>query len=341
VNGSLADLARGPYSFETLPLHPQPEHFESFTSYLMRLADANGIKSVDNLSALCFPNRDRRVVRKVTDYPPVSFDRLTIVGNCTGETLLATTFFHVAAKFGRSGLPQPTSRFLSGCLCQHLRYCPVCITLQRRTCYLLSWRFRLLTCCYKHKCQLLETCGHCGEVIPLFISPFKPGSCPKCQQSLTRCAAVSVPDEAELEGARHLHDEITFLLTPQLWEENSKSIIRRVGRHFSNMRRTKRLAAGEVANQIGVPLTILQGMERGDFQKKGATLQSYIKYARLFSLSLKEVFSAVVDAPDPVCPTCQQSASIPRSGTPREYCQHCHRGFAALPKGRSVQRFLS
>ena len=38
------------YYFAVLPLHPMPEHLESLTSYLMRLAEINGISSMDGLS---------------------------------------------------------------------------------------------------------------------------------------------------------------------------------------------------------------------------------------------------------------------------------------------------
>src|SRR2546429_1026432 len=180
------------YYFDVLPIHPRPEHSESLTSYLMRLAEFNGISSIDGISALGFPQQDRRITRDIADYPPVSFDKLARGGACSEELLRITTFFHLAAKFGRSTLPQPTSRFLSGSLGKSLRYCPVCIASQRIKHYLLSWRFLLVTCCYRHKCQLLETCSHCGELIPLFTAPFKLGNCPKCQKNLNMCAIASV-----------------------------------------------------------------------------------------------------------------------------------------------------
>ena len=341
------------YFFEVLPLHPQPEYLESLTSYLMRLAELNGISSIDGLSALSFPYQDRGITRGIADYPPVSMGSLMILGACSEAVLRPTTFFHLTTKFGRSTLPQPTSRFLSGCISQNLRYCPLCINSQQVKYYLLHWRFCVVTCCYKHKCRLLETCGHCGESIPLFVSPFKLGNCPKCQHNLAQCATALVSDEAELESARHLLDDIIFLLTPQQWEGNSNSIIRRVGRKLAHMRQMKQLTAVELADQIEVTLTGIEGIERGDPQRKGATLQSYIKYARLLRLGLKEVFSAVIDAPDyvsatslPSCPVCQQSSFVTRSGynrsgSQRYQCQHCHRGFTAVPKVRSVKKFSS
>jgi len=341
------------YYFDVLPLHPEPEYLESLTSYLMRLAERNGISSIDGLSALCFPHQDRRITRDIADYPPVSFDDLTIVGAWSEEILRTTTFFHLATKFGRSTLPQPTSRFLSGCIGQYLRYCPVCFAEQRVTYYLLTWRFLMVTCCRKHKCRLLETCGHCDELIPLYTSPFILGNCPKCRQSLKLCAAASVSDEEELEVATHTHDDIVFLLTPQPWEADSGSIIKRVGRRLSHMRQMKQLTAVEVASQIGVTLTVVEGIERGDFQGRGATLQCYLKYAHYLCLSLKEVFGDVIDEPDhvpttrlPLCPTCQQSYYVTRfghnrSGSQRYECQHCHRSFTASPKTREVKRLSS
>ncbi len=337
------------YYFDILPLHPPPEYLESLTSYLMRLAEDNGISSLDGLSALCFPHQDRRITRDIADYPPVSFGTLTMVADTTEETLRKTTFFHLAIKFGRSTLPQPMSRFLSGTLGQYLRYCPVCIAEQPVKYYLLSWRFLMVTCCCRHQCRLLETCWYCRELIPLFTSPFKVGSCPKCQQRLQRCAAASVGDTAELEKALSAHDDIVFLLTPQLWEADS-SIIKRIGRHFSHMRQMVRRTAVEVASQIGVTLTVVEGIERGDFQGRGATLQSYFKYAHYLCLSLKEVFSDAIGSSDhapalslPPCPACQQSYYVTRdgynrSGSQRYQCQQCQRSFTASPKAREAKR---
>ncbi len=341
------------YYFDVLPLHPRPEYLESFTSYLMRLAEENGISSIDGLSALCFPHQDRRITRDIGDYPPVSFGDLTRAGTWSEEILRPTTFFHLAAKFGRSTLPQPMSRFLSGCVGQYLRYCPVCFAEQRVRYYLLTWRFLMVTCCHIHKCRLLETCWHCSELIPLFRSPFALGNCPRCRHDLKLCAAASEADEAELEVSTLIHNDIVFLLIPQPWETDSANVIKRVGRRFAHMRRMKRRTAVEVASQIGVTLTVVEGIERGDFQGKGATLQSYFKYAHYLCLSLKEAFSYAIEAPDHVpttplapCPTCQQNNYITRygynrSGSQRYQCHYCHRSFTASPKARDLKRLSS
>ena len=341
------------YYFDVLPLHPQPENLESLTSYLMRLAEHNVTSSIDGISALCFPNQDRRITRDIADYPPVSFGNLGKAAACTEEILRPTTFFHLAAKFGRSTLPQPVSRFLSGCVGQYLRYCPVCFAEQQVRYCLLPWRFLIVTCCREHKCRLLETCGHCDELIPLFTSPFTVGNCPRCRHDLKLCGTASVSDTGELEVASHAHDDILYLLTPQPWEADSASVIKQVGRRLSHMRQMKRLTAVEVANQIGVTLTIVEGIERGDFQGRGATLRCYFKYAHYLCLDLKEVFCDVIEEPDrdpaaslPLCPACQQNYYVTlyghnRSGSQRYQCQHCHRSFTASSKTREVRRLFS
>jgi len=242
------------------------------------------------------------------------------------------------------------SRFLSGCMSQYLRYCPVCFTEERVTYYLLSWRFLMLTCCCKHRCRLLEACGHCGELIPLFRSPFTVGNCLRCERSLKLCTAVSVPDEAELGVASHIYDTLVSLLTPQPWEAESSRIIKHIGRHLAHMRKTKRLTAVEVARQIGETLTVVEGIERGDFVGKGATLQSYFNYTHCLDLGLREVFTSVLEAPDhipatplPLCPACQELSHVTRdgfnrSGSQRYQCQSCHHSFTASPKVREVKR---
>lgn len=338
------------YYFDVLPLHPQPEYLESLTSYLMRLAELNGISSIDGISALCFPYQDRRITREIADYPPISFGQLITAGLCSEEMLRATTFFHLAAKFGRSTLPQPVSRFLSRCVSQYLRYCPVCVTEQQVPYYLLSWRFLTLTCCWKHKCRLLDICKHCSQTVPLFAAPFKLGNCPRCLRGLALCTTSLVTDEAELQTAACVQNEIVFLLTPQLWEANSTSIIKLVGRQLARTRQAKRLTVVEIANQIGVTPTVIEGMERGNFQNKGATFQSYLKYVNYLSLGLKEIFSDAINPSDhipatslPLRPTCQQNYCVTRyghnrSGTQRYLCHYCYRSFTALPKAREAKR---
>jgi hypothetical protein len=166
------------YYFDTLPLHPPPQLLESFTSYLLRVAESNVIHSVDELVALCFPDQNRRITREVGDYPPLSLKALSAATVTTVPTLLATTFYHLVAKFGRSTHPQAASRFLGGSLAGYLRYCPACLV--EHTYYTLPWRFLALSGCVEHRCLLHDACGWCGKSIPLTLAPLKISICPYC-----------------------------------------------------------------------------------------------------------------------------------------------------------------
>jgi hypothetical protein len=340
------------YYFDSLPLHPKPEPLESLTSYLIRLAKLNGVLSIDGISALFFSHQDRRITRGISDYPPASFNSLTRIGILDKEILRSTTFFHLAAKFERSALPQPMSRFLAGSVGQYLRYCPLCFAEQGVRHYLLTWRFLMVTCCYKHQCKLLEACGHCGALIPLFKAPFTLGVCQRCLKDLKLCNAALVSNDVEFEKSRRVYNDVVFLLTHQSWESENSKTIKQVGRWLSFTRQMKRLTAVEVARRIGVTLTIVEGIERGDFRGRGATLLSYFKYADCLCLNLKEVFSSGRNPPEdvsthmqPRCPTCREDSSITRcghnrSGSQRYQCHCCHRRFTPLPKAYQLKRIL-
>jgi hypothetical protein len=89
------------YTFDVLPVHPAPLPLESYTSYLTRLAESNGLTRYSDLAERLFPNFHALKVREFTDYAPVSFGRLVDETLCSETDLQATTFFHLARKFGR------------------------------------------------------------------------------------------------------------------------------------------------------------------------------------------------------------------------------------------------
>lgn len=86
------------YYFETLPVHPHPERLELFTSYLTRLAEANGLRSMGALASTCFFDEYVRTMRWQKDTPPVSLGQLPTAAVCHPSDLLTTTFFHLGKK---------------------------------------------------------------------------------------------------------------------------------------------------------------------------------------------------------------------------------------------------
>lgn len=117
-----------PYSFDTLPVHPQPAPLESLSSYLTRLAEANGFYRIENLFRLCFPTGRSRLTFQTGDFPPPSFGGLPSLAHCPEPDLRATTFYHLGRKFDRILSVQSLAQCLAGSLGLQLRYCPLCLS---------------------------------------------------------------------------------------------------------------------------------------------------------------------------------------------------------------------
>lgn len=274
-----------------MPLHPQPERLETFTSYLLRLAQAHHIRTVDKFSALCFPDYNRRVMRELSDYPPVSFAALPMLTTCSSFALLATTFHHVGIKFGRSTRPQPLSRFLSKNVAPYLRYCPACIA--EYGYYNLTWRFAMLSGCIQHRRRLLESCGHCGQAVALFSAPLQIGACPNCRADLRTCRAEPL-NRVEWGIAVARFYDLAFLLQPRLDGDGERAGAKELGRRFIYQRRNASLFARDVAHLSGITLTMIEGIERGNVVGRGATFDSYLQYAAHFDMTIRDMFTAVL-----------------------------------------------
>ncbi len=63
--------------FDVLPYHPHPKPFESLTSYLLRLAQGNGLKWLRGVVSISFPepNSVQRTFFQ-SDYSPISWGLL-------------------------------------------------------------------------------------------------------------------------------------------------------------------------------------------------------------------------------------------------------------------------
>jgi TniQ len=99
--------------WKVLPLHPQPQPLESFTSYLIRLAEANGLQSIREIVALVgSPRRRQESLHNSPDYPAPSFYAgLAHITGCSEERLLQTTFHFLIRRFGRSTYPHALHQF--------------------------------------------------------------------------------------------------------------------------------------------------------------------------------------------------------------------------------------
>ena len=272
------------YYFDTLTLHPPPQPLESFTSYLIRIAEANGRRRYSQLNPFF---GEYYSISSFADYPPRSFGMLPVITICSESELLRTTFYHVGKKFGRVYDSPWLAGFLSGVVASSLRYCPHC--LQEALYYSLAWRFLPLMGCPKHACRLLENCGHCGCPVSIFPAPFRMGICPTCGGDLRACISSRLT-EVELLGVTAASREIEFLLCPQPWETTEPALLEKLGQEFMLLRDNKQLKRKDVCGEIGLSKGTLEAIELGGGGSSAATLRWYFKYASYLGVPLSHIF---------------------------------------------------
>jgi transcriptional regulator with XRE-family HTH domain len=272
------------YYFDTFPLRPPLQPFESFTSYVTRVAESNGKRKYSQLKPFFGEIYN---IAKLADYPLRSFGMLPTMTNNSESELLRTTFYHVEKKFGRAYDFLWMSNFLSGVIASSLRYCPLC--LQEALYYSLIWRFLPLKGCPKHACHLLEHCGHCGRPVPIFPAPFHIGVCSTCGGDLRECIPIRLT-EIELLGEATTSKEIEFLLCPQTWETTDPAFQEKIGQEFMIHRYNKQLKHIDVIAEIELSRGILRSIELGRSGPKRATLRWYLIYARYLGIPLSHIF---------------------------------------------------
>lgn len=286
-------MSQTPFYFDVLPIRPQSETMESFTSYLMRLGEANRIRYPCDLGHRFFPSQNPYSVRILTDYVPVTFGTVPQQACCSETRLLTTTFHHLGRKFGRATRGNTLSSFLQGAIALSLRYCPLC--LQEQPYYRLPWRFLSLTGCYQHGCRLLERCGTCNQHIRLIHNPVRVGVCPSCQTPLHTVAAE--PLSAQEQGQNEqMEQDLTYLLSPQPWETGDVAASVAIGHLLEQLRWQKELNPADLGHHIGLSTIGVRNLERGKIGNIGIRFQRYLRYAAFMGVSLRQLFSNDLDA---------------------------------------------
>lgn len=271
--------------WKVLPLRPHPEEFESLTSYITRLAEANGLQSLNELGALAGGVRLSNLKRS-PDYPvAVSLGLVQITGY-PQEQWLSMTFFHLIQHFGCAMNGNSVHSFLAGSLAASLRYCPICLA-KHTPSYSLLWRFLALPGCIKHGVRFLDQCGHCRSPLPLLKSFPQQTLCPTCQADL-RSGVPSPLDDDDVELTRRRTNDLKMLLTasPRPLEKVQAKLI---GRRFQLLRQQRDLWIPEVAHLLGRDRSVIRDIDYVS-RFRQATLSDYMQYADLLRYSLSEIF---------------------------------------------------
>lgn len=278
--------------FDALPIHPPPKDLESFTGYLTRLAEGNDINSMTGLlRVLSIRYRQTQTLTFAVDHPPYSFGLLPTVVVKTESELLATTFYYLGKRFGRSTREQPLNRFLSGAIAHSLRYCPQCLTEKPSPYYRLTWRFSFVKGCATHGCHLLDRCWACEGAIPLFAAPFRIGICPHCHCELKKSKAELLEPHESRENT-HRTEDLIFLLSPHQYSLSNKEITKIVGQQLGLLRQRSNKTQAEVAQQMGEPIRAIERFDQGG-PGRGGPLVRYLNYVD----TLQTTFQVVFDTP--------------------------------------------
>lgn len=278
------------YYLDTLPLHPQPEHLESLLSYIMRIAEANGIYEIRTLYKLLEIRIDN--VKHFGDYSLRFFRKFALRTTCSESRLLATTLHYAGKKFGRSTQSNALSRFFHGSLSDYVRYCPLCLS--KSVYYPLTWRFLTLTGCHVHHCRLLDCCGHCGQYIPQFAIPSRVGVCPLCAKELFRYPA-EILSQQERKIVKQRITDLEYLLSPQGWEEGDE-IARIIGWRFKKIREERQFSIQQTAEALSESVRTIRHLERGTKEKK-TPFQLYLRYADYLDITLQIIFTYAFNPP--------------------------------------------
>jgi TniQ len=272
--------------WKVLPLRPRPEVLESMTSYLTRLAEANGFQSIDELGDLAGGMR-RLSSWKSPDYPNPPYSSLVQITGVPTAGWLRMTFFHLIQHFGYSLNRLSLHKFLAGSLAPSLRYCPICLDEQNPASYSLLWRFLRLPGCALHRVHFLHQCGHCQFPLPLLGRHPQLTRCPTCQGDLRRCLSSPLGG-SDLESTVELTHDLKMLLT-RMPRQKELEQAKLIGKRFQILRLRQDLLIPEVAHLLGLSPSVIRDIDYVARSRK-ASLNDYMRYANLLGYSLREIF---------------------------------------------------
>ncbi len=272
--------------WSVLPLHPQPQPLESITSYITRLAEANGLQSINELRALA-GGMAFSGLKSSPDYPAAAYSGLAQITGHPEERWFDMTFFHLIQHFGCAMNPNSLHSFLAGSLAASLRYCPLCLAEHTPAYYSLLWRFLALPGCSEHGVRFLDQCGRCGTPLPLLRRIPQLTRCPTCQGDLRTCDPSRLSDD-DVEPTDRDTNDLKMLLTPSprpLEKEQAKLI----GRRFQLLRQRRDLWIPEVAHLLGRERSVVHDIDYVS-RFRQASMDDYLRYADILGYSLCEIF---------------------------------------------------
>lgn len=199
------------------PAHPKPLPDEILSSWIVRVADANGIK-LQTLTRMLFGpdltpwNRD--VDRSAPDWLLRTLSQHT---GATHDDLLCTTLESYRGRLFPHGRFSGQLRWILTVLNNGTKrqaygqqYCPVCLATDAVPYFRKQWRVALFTYCPLHQVELLDACPACGAPVVHYRGDF--GREQKDAWSVCVCHACGADHrDAERKAAWFPSDELHLL----------------------------------------------------------------------------------------------------------------------------------
>lgn len=159
-------------SGKLLPIHPQPLPDEIFSSWLCRIAAANGMK-LHTLEVQIW-GREKQIWTRDIDRS-IDEQTLAAVASLCGTTLDAARetclrsfegrLFESLNVKGNSNWILPAGVFHRMRRRPHMQYCPLCLATDRVPYYRKQWRTAIVTFCVVHNVMLRDRCPKCQSPV--------------------------------------------------------------------------------------------------------------------------------------------------------------------------------
>jgi len=153
-----------------LPLHPQPQHDELLSSWMVRLAFANGF-FLHTFYNKVLNYKGPIWTRDIDRFCPNNL--LDLIASNTGqniESLKNLTFYEYIGTIvdkitinGNSRWIMPQGKYHRLHKRASVQICPLC--LKEKSYFKKQWRLSLFAICEKHQCLLYERCPKCNSYI--------------------------------------------------------------------------------------------------------------------------------------------------------------------------------
>lgn len=331
-----------PWACEVWPAHPAPDPGECLTSYLLRLADANGGVPVRQLLRDAFPARTHAQQLRVLrwEYPIDDWGRLPLRTQRAPAELERLTVAPWVAKFrappavAHPGNRSPASA-LQGAIAPTLRVCPRCLA--GAPSVPLLWRLTPVVACLEHGCRLQAHCPDCAQPLGVIEPAQRPGHCARCGADL-RTARMIPADAATLASQQRRQAALRWLLDPASTlvppappgdPPPATALPRLIGAKLRALREQAGWSVATLARRLAVTPTTIGEVERG---RRVAALPLYLAYLEALDATWPEVAARPVPAallhpaPTPL---------LPLRRCPTLACPH-----AAAPSATGVVRLL-